>query len=91
MIQNIIDDAVRNRRKEQESILKEAFLRHFGFPFDEIKDKENLDRVIKDNPQVQIFRYRGEGFLLWDESDGFSVESGVNYWRGTLTAKYMML
>lgn len=51
----------------------------------------SFERIIRSNSTVQEFRYKGEGFLLWDESDGLNVETGINYWRGTLTAKYLMI
>ena len=91
MINDIISEVVAKQQAEQERLIKEAFLRHFGFPIDEVHDKSKLDRVIVQGNPVQRFRYRGETFFLWDESDGFNVETGTNFCRGTLTAKYLFV
>lgn len=91
MIDEIITEVVKKRQQEQEEIIKQAFLRHFHFPIDKVLHEGNLSRVIMQNSTVQKFCYKDECFLLWDESDGFNVETGVNYLRGTLTAKYLFV
>ena len=91
MLRDITNDIVRQRREEQERIIKQAFQKHFHFPFEEVEDMSSFERIIRSNSTVQEFRYKGEGFLLWDESEGLNVETGINYWRGTLTAKYLMI
>lgn len=91
MIEDIIAEAVKKRRQEQDEIIKQAFQQHFHFPIDKVLHEGNLSRVIMQNSTVQRFCYKGECFLLWDESEGFNVETGINYWRGTLTAKYLFV
>lgn len=91
MIEEIISDAVKRRRQGQEEIIKQAFLRHFGFPIDKVIHDGELTRVRTANSMVERFCYKNECFLLWDESDGFVVEEGVNYWCGILTAKYLFV
>lgn len=91
MIEDIIAEAVKKRRQGQEEIIKQAFQRHFHFPIDKVLHEGNFSRVIMSNSTVQRFCYKGECFLLWDESEGFNVETGINYWRGTLTAKYLFV
>ena len=90
MIGDIIYDVVRERQKEQEQLIKQAFLRHFGFPIEEVKDKHNFECRMN-SKFVCEYCYKGEGFLLLDESDGLDIQKGVNYWRGTITAKYLMI
>ena len=91
MIKDIINDIVKQRQEAQEEIIKKAFLHHFGFPIDKVLHEGNLSREIMQNSTVQRFCYKGECFLLWDESDGLNVETGNNLWRGTLTAKYLFV
>lgn len=91
MIEDIIAEVVKKRQQEQEEIIKQAFLHHFHFPIDKVLHEGNLCRKIMLNSTVQRFCYKGECFLLWDESEGFNVETGINYWRGTLTAKYLFV
>ena len=91
MIKDIINDVVVQRRQAQDEIIKQAFLRHFEFPIDTILDDGELSRVVTNNSRVERFCYKGECFLLWDESDGLDVEQGINFWRGTLTAKYLFV
>ncbi len=91
MIEDIITEAARKRQQCQDEIIKQAFQQHFHFPIDEVLHDGNLSRVIMQNSTVQRFCYKGECFLLWDESEGFNVETGINYWRGILTAKYLFV
>ena len=91
MIDDMIGNVVAKRREEQERLIKEAFLHHFGFPIDEVHDKSKLDRVIEQGSPVQRFRYCGQTFFIWDESDGFNVETGTNYCRLILNAKYLFV
>lgn len=91
MIEDIITDVVRKRRQEQENIVKQAFLRHFGFPIDKIMHDGDLSIVATPLSTVQRFCYKGECYLIWDETEGLTVEKGVNFWRGTLTAKYLFV
>lgn len=88
--QEVIADAVRKQLEEQERILKQAFQNHFGYPFEKA-DKTKLDRVTVIGSPVQQFRYDSETFLLWDDSEEPYYESGVNYWRCTHTAKYLIV
>lgn len=91
MIKDIISETVRKRQQEQERIVKQAFLNHFGFPIDRALNDGGLSIVLTPTSTVQRFCYKGECFLIWDESEGLNVESGVNYWRGTLTVKYLFV
>lgn len=91
MIEDIINDVVKKRREGQEEIIKQAFLCHFGFPIDDVLHDGDFSRVITHNSAVQKFCYKNECFLLWDESEGLNVEQGVNFWRGTLNAKYLFV
>ena len=91
MIEDIITDVVRKRQQEQENIVKQAFLRHFGFPIEQVIHDGELTIEVKQIATVQRFCYKGECYLIWDETEGLTIEKGVNFWRGTLTAKYLFV
>lgn len=91
MIDEIITEVVKKRRQEQEEIIKQAFFRHFHFSIDKVLHEGNLSRVIMQNSTVQRFCYKGECFLLWDESEALNTEFGVNFCRVTLTSKYLFV
>ena len=91
MIKDIINDVVRKRRQEQDKIIRQAFQHHFGFPIDKVLHDGGFTRVCVMGSMVERFCYKDECFLLWDESEGLNVEQGVNFWRGTLTAKYLFV
>lgn len=90
MNKDIISEVVAKRLAERERLIKEAFLRHFGFPIDEA-DKNGLERLVFQREHLQEFRYMGEGFLLYDEDSEFKVESGEDRWTAVMTSKYRMI
>ena len=91
MFDDIISKLVEERRKGQETIIKQAFLAHFGFPIDTVLHSGDLDIAIRQGSNVQQFRYKGECYLLWDESEGLDIREGVNCWNATLTVKYLFV
>ena len=91
MFDDIISKLIEERRQEQEKIIKQAFLAHFGFPIDTVLHSGDLDIAIRQGSNVQQFRYKGECYLLWDESEGLNKAAGVNYCDITLTVKYLFV
>lgn len=91
MIEEIISDVVKKRQQEQEEIIKQAFLLHFGFPIDKVIHDGNFTRVRTANSMAERFCYKNECFLIWDESGALNIESGVNFWQATLTSKYLFV
>ena len=90
MIEDIITNIVRRRAQELDKLVKEAFQQHFGFPIDEA-DKNGLERLVFQREHFQEFRYKGVGFLLYDEDPEFKVESGEDTWEAVMTIKYRMI
>ena len=63
-IDNPLLDAVREQQKKVDKIIANAFKRHFGFPFEDIKNPENLEHLIPPTSQgYEALRYRGETFM----------------------------
>ena len=91
MIKEVISDIVEQRKRGQEEIVRQAFLHHFGFPIEQVLHDGDLTIETYQLSTVQRFCYKRECFLIWDESEGLDVEKGVNFWRGTLTAKYLFV
>ena len=46
--------------------IREAFQEHFGFPIEQVEDKENLQRLTVDGSPIESFIYRNETFLYYD-------------------------
>ena len=55
------------QHSNKEKIVGDAFLEHFGFPIQDVQDKEELEHIIVLGDPVESFRYRGETFLLWQK------------------------
>ena len=68
---NLIDEAisqvVESHTKRTNDLICEAFEKHFGFPITDIKDKDNLDRIVEQGNPIEAYRYRGEVFLYFAE------------------------
>lgn len=75
-IEDIVGNAMADSRKKQDSVLRDAFLHHFGFPLEQVQDKENLEHIVVEGQDVSSFRYRGETFLYW--KDEFDVKETVD-------------
>lgn len=88
--QEIISDAVKKQCDEQETIIRQAFERHFGFPIEKA-DKSKLDRATVFGSTIEQYRYKEETFLLFDHSLVPEVTSGVNFTNVSITSKYLMV
>ena len=72
-----VSSAIEKLTKQTEAIICGAFEKHFGFPLSEVKDKENLERLVKQGNPIEVYRYRGEEFLYFAEGapqiDGYRI------------------
>jgi hypothetical protein len=77
MIQEqIIDKLLKDYHSSLDEMIAEAFLEHFGFPLQDVQDKEGLEHIIVEGEPLESFRYRGETFLYWyKEYPNFSDNS----------------
>ena len=66
-IEETVSGVIKKMKKQTESIICGAFEKHFGFPLSEVKDKENLDRLVERENPIEAYRYRGEVFLYFAE------------------------
>lgn len=64
---HIVGDLLEKQLCSIDRIIEEAFLEHFGFPLKDVKDRENLERLIVPEDPIESFRYRGETFLYWNK------------------------
>ena len=89
-IDHTIDQVIKKQTSMLDNLLQEAFLEHFGFPLNEVKDTENLEHIIVEGDPVESFRYHGETFLYWQKGtlDHQISKSGDNY-DVTITFKYL--
>ncbi len=61
----IVGDLLEKQLCSMDRIIEEEFMEHFGFPLKDVKDRENLERIIVQGDPIESFRYRGETFLYW--------------------------
>ena len=50
------------RNSKLEKKVREAFQKHFGFPLDDVKDTENIERI-SIGRDIEYFVYRKQNFL----------------------------
>lgn len=74
-MENVVEQPLRELRRMQDELLKDAFREHFGFELTDVKDKENLKHIIVQGEPISSFRYRGETFLYLQEMPDYKVEN----------------
>lgn len=63
-VNRIIDSALwQDMMCAEEQVLRDAFFEHFGVHFFEVKDPDQLSRVITQGIHLEQYSYRGETFL----------------------------
>lgn len=72
----IVGDILEKQLCSIDRIIEEAFLEHFGFPLQDVKDREELEHIIVQGDPVESFRYRGETFLYWNRE--MDIKYGSN-------------
>ena len=60
--EQIVNDIMGKKAAKLEDMVKSAFQKHFGFPLEEVKDTENLERI-SIGGEIEYFVYRKENFL----------------------------
>ena len=87
-IDHITDQVIKKQTSMLDNLLQEAFLEHFGFPLNEVKDTENLEHIIVEGNSVESFRYRGETFSLWQRGTyDIQIKKSVDNYEVTLVSK----
>ena len=87
-LRNILFHSERERTLEtitdaREKILENAFKKHFGYPFSEVKDTATLVRKIIPGDPIEEYQYAGETFLLMEREPHYEEVQE----RGMLTLK----
>ncbi len=70
-IEDTIGNALADFHKKQDTVIRDAFHKHFGFPLEDVQDKENLEHIVVEGQEISSFRYRGETFLYWKDNYDF--------------------
>ena len=61
-IEETVHNVVAKKNAELEKRVRAAFQKHFGFPLEEVKDTENLERI-SIGGDIEYFVYRKQNFL----------------------------
>ena len=61
----ILEQFISRQNALLDHLLKESFRKKFGFPIEEVKDTENLQRIVIEGDPLEAFQYQGKTFLLW--------------------------
>lgn len=80
-------EAIKKLTSNLESVIKEAFKEHFGFPIEEVKDTESLERISHEGCPMSWYRYHEETFLYWVDSPTVKNENG----QVTLTTTFLKI
>jgi len=86
--EQIVDSVLSEHIGRLEALIRDAFQKHFGFDIMEVKDRENLRRVVIEGDDIERFQYREETFFIWqNRSLDFKVEQKKDCFEVTLTTK----
>lgn len=69
------NSAINKLSSALEDVIKEAFKEHFGFPIEDVKDVESLERIHMEGCHISWYRYHEETFLYWVDSPTFEIEN----------------
>ena len=89
MMAELIRGFIFEKNTQMNGIILDAFKEHFGFPLENVADRQNLElRSYQWSPLME-FRYRDEVFLLWQKSDEVKVESIHEDIMVSVTSKFL--
>lgn len=66
MIEEYVDKLVKEQTKHLDGLIRKSFRQHFGFPIDEVEDKEGFEHCLIEGDTIEFYRYHGHTFLLYD-------------------------
>lgn len=58
-----------------DALVRDAFVKHFGFPITDVKDTENFRRVVAYGSRIEQFQYRRETFFIWKPGTEYSIDN----------------
>lgn len=89
MMKEILQDMIRQKMRNQENIIREAFEKHFGFPLEPVlkTETEKFERRIIEGDPMEAYTYNGETFLYISREPELSNEGE----RITITHYYQMV
>ena len=66
MMNDILNQFVKEQTAVLDQKVRSAFQEHFGFPIEQVKDTENLEHCTIEGNPTEFFRYQGHTFLLYE-------------------------
>lgn len=66
LIEGFIKMQAERHLQEKDKIIRHAFEKHFGFPIENVLDKDALGLLYHPEDPLQYFTYAGEIFLEWE-------------------------
>lgn len=85
---HVFGDILEKQLCSIDRIIEEAFMEHFGFPLQDVKDRENLEHLIVQGDPIESFRYRGETFLYWNREMDFQYGLSKDVVEVTCTTQF---
>lgn len=70
-----------------DALVRDAFVKHFGFPITDVKDTENFRRVVREGSRIEQFQYRKETFFIWKPGTEYSLDEKTDHFSITLTTE----
>ena len=94
MMNDILNQFVKEQKIVLEQKVRAAFRDHFGFPLEEVEDTENLEHCTIEGNPIEFFRYRGQTFLLYERGElKIKMENGemTNSYTGIIEHKFLAI
>lgn len=70
-----------------DALVRDAFVKHFGFPITDVKDTENFRRIIVEGTRIEQFQYRDEIFFIWKPGTEYSLDEKTDCISVTMTTE----
>lgn len=84
-IDNYIGQVYAEHIGRVDALVRDAFVKHFGFPITDVKDTENFRRVVTDKSRIEQFQYHKETFFIWKTGTEYSLDKETDRISITLT------
>lgn len=89
MMAELIRGFIFEKNEQMYGIIRDAFKEHFGFPLENVADRQNLElRSYRWSP-IMEFRYHDEVFLFWQKSDEVKTEPIREDIMVSVTSKFL--
>lgn len=86
-IDNYIGQVYAEHIGRVDALVRDAFVKHFGFPITGVKDTENFRRIIVEGTRIEQFQYRDETFFIWKPGTEYSLDEKTDCISVTMTTE----